>query len=125
MALYSSMACVKENALASYVTFNTLVVPWKGKCWCNPPYSNITPWVDKITMEESATVALLIPSPNGESYFANIIPNAFELHIVGRIGFIDASDNPVNCNNRGSSLFIFDRRNIIEYPAGERRYVKR
>ena len=25
-----------------------LVTPWHGLIWCNPPFSNISPWIDKM-----------------------------------------------------------------------------
>jgi hypothetical protein len=28
---------------------NGLWVPWTGRVWCNPPYDDIEPWVDRIT----------------------------------------------------------------------------
>lgn len=110
------VACTADNALAGYMAPDTLIIPWKGKCWCNPPYSNIPVWVDKILSENNTTVALLIPSPNGESYYSKIIPNSYEIHIIGRIAFLDQFGNPVNGNNRGSSLFIFGE----HYPKGVR-----
>jgi hypothetical protein len=25
-----------------------LTTPWVGRVWCNPPYSNVTPWAKKL-----------------------------------------------------------------------------
>ena len=25
-----------------------LITPWNGLVWCNPPFSNISPWIDKM-----------------------------------------------------------------------------
>jgi len=35
-----------------------LTQPWNGLIWCNPPYSNIEPWVDRL-IEHKNGVALL------------------------------------------------------------------
>ena len=41
---------------------NSLVRSWAGLNWCNPPYSNIRPWVEKAALEANLgnrTVMLL------------------------------------------------------------------
>lgn len=38
-----------------------LAVPWRGLVWCNPPYSNVTPWVVKaIADSRSAGTMMLV-----------------------------------------------------------------
>jgi phage N-6-adenine-methyltransferase len=116
-------ACDRDNALATPI-FNhdgedALSVEWGGVCWCNPPYSDIAPWVEKAIASDAITV-MLIPSPNGESYYANLIENSHEIAIQGRISFIDAHGNSKNGNTRGSSLFI-----INGYAKGSRTIVNR
>lgn len=41
-----------------------LVQPWCGeRIWCNPPYSNIRPWVEKATHEPYASlIVMLLPA---------------------------------------------------------------
>lgn len=35
---------------------------WAGhRVWCNPPYSNIRPWVEKAARREADLVAMLLP----------------------------------------------------------------
>lgn len=45
---------------------NGLVMPWVGHCWCNPPFSDIEPWVIKAWREmrdpATKTVTMLLPS---------------------------------------------------------------
>lgn len=41
---------------------NALVQPWEGRCFMNPPYSNVSPWLEKAVAETKrgvTTVALL------------------------------------------------------------------
>lgn len=63
---------------------------------------------------------MLVPSPNGESYYDRLIANSHEIHIVGRIAFIGADGKPKSGNSRGSSLFI-----IGGYGKGSRSFAHR
>ena len=116
-------ACDRNNALAdpiaNYDGQDALSINWGGVCWCNPPYSNITPWIEKAIASDAITV-MLIPSPNGESYYSALIKNSHEIAIQGRISFIGADGKPKNGNTRGSSLFI-----INGYAKGSRSIVNR
>jgi hypothetical protein len=46
-----------------------LVAPWEGRAWMNPPYSNVTPWVERL-IEHGDGVCLL---PFGRSRWLNRI----------------------------------------------------
>jgi hypothetical protein len=39
---------------------NGLVLPWKGRVWLNPPYSNADPWVQKIAAHKSGIACLAV-----------------------------------------------------------------
>lgn len=48
---------------------NGLVQPWRGeRVWCNPPYSNIRPWVEKAWAEFGGVelVCMLLPANRTE-----------------------------------------------------------
>lgn len=119
-------ACTHENAVATPV-WNMTSRPdaladecvWSGRCWCNPPYSDIAPWIEKAIRSDAVT-AMLIPTPNGESYFHDLIKHSHEISIVGRLAFLGADGQPKKGNNRGSSLFI-----INGYGQGSRSYIRR
>lgn len=59
----------REQALwQQYAYGDGLTLPWTGTVWCNPPYSNILPWVCK-AWESSATatsVCMVVPNNRGE-----------------------------------------------------------
>lgn len=108
-------ACNSDNALAKPVwrgraDCDALESVWTGALFCNPPYSDIAPWVDKAirSAECCATVVMLIPSPNGEAYHARALRHAKRLILInGRIAFINADGKPVSGNNRGSCIYVF------------------
>lgn len=107
-------ACTVRNALAMPLwkgrrDHDALACRWRGRLWCNPPYSDIGPWIDK-ALDCVGIVALLIPSPNGESYYARLIPAAYEIYISGRLAFLDSDGEPRKGNTRGSSLFLLGGR---------------
>lgn len=116
-------ACTKENALAMpiYVGVDpdALAVEWHGRCWCNPPYDFIEPWVTE-AIGSSAITAMLIPTPNGEDRYGALFEHSHEISIVGRLAFIGADGKPVSGNTRGSSLFI-----INGYGQGSRSFITR
>lgn len=119
-------ACCFDNALAEpiwWLGVNTagdaLKVDWYGRCWCNPPYNKIEPWIEKALASDAIT-AMLIPSPNGESRYGQLMQYAHEVSIVGRLAFLKPDGTPVSGNTRGSSLFI-----INGYGQGTRSFVER
>lgn len=79
--------------------------------FCNPPYSDIDPWVERAIEEASDgfTTVMLIPDVNGEERFEAIMREAtLIIHIVGRVNFI-RPDNGLEYkgNNRGSCIVEF------------------
>lgn len=80
--------------------------------WCNPPYSDIMPWVDKAIeqMERGCLTVMLIPADTSVKWFKKAFDNCSECHFIsGRLAFINAeTQKPVSGNNKGSVVFIFD-----------------
>ena len=65
---------------------------WQGETvFVNPPYSNISQWVEKAWKEgrkEGTTVVMLIPSRTDTKYFHNYIYHRSEIRFVkGRLKF--------------------------------------
>lgn len=80
--------------------------------WCNPPYSDIMPWVKKAIKEmgRGCLTVMLIPADTSVKWFKAAFENCTECHFIsGRLSFINAeTQKPVNGNNKGSVVFIFD-----------------
>jgi phage N-6-adenine-methyltransferase len=63
------------------------------RCWCNPPYSNPSPWVDKALLEssKSALVVMLLPADASTQWYQRMkdVPSRVTLlHPPGRIRFL-------------------------------------
>ena len=81
-----------------------------GYVWCNPPYSDISPWVDKAIEAQAkglGTVMLVMADPSVK-WFAKAQKYATEIRFVteGRIAFLN-DGVPQSGNNKGSVFFIF------------------
>ena len=84
-----------------------------GNVWCNPPYSQIGPWVElctRLARETGYVFVMLLPADTSVKWFAEAMRECSECHLIsGRISFInDETCEPVSGNNRGSAVFIFD-----------------
>ena len=91
---------------------DALICHWGDVNWCNPPYSNITPWIQKAIIEHDAqdkTTVMLIPADTSVKWFKLAYESCNEVRFIsGRISFINAeTQKPVNGNNKGSVLFIW------------------
>lgn len=84
---------------------------WLSSNWCNPPYSNITPWVEKSVEQhqQGKTIVMLVPADTSVKWFKLAYDSCNEVRFIsGRISFINAdTQKPVNGNNKGSVLFIW------------------
>ncbi len=90
--------------------------------WCNPPYSNIKPWVQKCyTMAEATgkVFVMLIPADTSVKWFKLAFEHCTECHFIsGRLSFInEETKQPVNGNNKGSVVFVFDPQSPFKQQA--------
>jgi phage N-6-adenine-methyltransferase len=85
--------------------------------FCNPPYSNIQPFLDLAIqgIELGRTTVLLIPELNGEKRTKDIMRYASEIvHFSQRVSFIRPDNGqPYKGNNRGSIVAVFQKRQMI------------
>ncbi len=85
-----------------------LSAPWTGeRVWCNPPFSNIKPWVEKALRREADLVVLLLPSNRTEQAWwqeliepERIMGTVKVEFLQGRMRFIAARDSKVRPNQR-------------------------
>jgi len=107
-------ASIEDRLVPAFFSesMNALHQQWPAvPCWCNPPYSDVGPWVDK-AIEASclgATVVMLVPADTSVVWFRKAYDTAAEVRFIsGRLSFIHAETRqPVDGNNKGSVLLIW------------------
>lgn len=97
---------------------NALALNWADLlpisfAWCNPPYSDITPWVRKAIDEyrKGIGTVMLVPADTSVGWFGMARQACTEVRFItdGRLSFIRAdTGKPVNGNNKGSMFLIFN-----------------
>jgi len=92
---------------------------WGLVNWCNPPYSEIMPWVCQTLTQASVyscKTVMLIPADTSVKWFKVAFDNCTECHFIsGRLSFINAeTGKPVSGNNKGSVVFIFDPKSPVK-----------
>lgn len=119
------VAASKANALC--VNFideqlNALTFNWKDfgdglnggdYAWCNPPYSDITPWVRKAAEQAKLGIGcvMLVMADTSVGWYAEAIKTCQEVRFIvgGRISFLDPeTGKPANGNNKGSMLLVWN-----------------
>lgn len=87
------------NRLEDALTVNWHQLGDRG--WLNPPYSHIAPWVSKAVLEAKRgfTTTMLIPTPNGEAYYKDVLEQELEF-IIGRVSFIASMDYSYTKGNK-------------------------
>lgn len=104
-----------------------------GYVWCNPPYSDITPWIDlaiKNRNEHGVGTVLLIPADTSVKWFGKCVDEADEITFIteGRVNFVRAdTGETISGNTKGSMMVLF---NTSKNPNGlqtyyvDREYIK-
>lgn len=79
--------------------------------WLNPPYSDITPWMQKAIEQAKRgfTTVLLVPQDNGEDRYGDCVHGTASEYrtITGRIAYLNGMGVPVSGNTRGSALVVY------------------
>ncbi|MEI7410081.1 phage N-6-adenine-methyltransferase [Pectobacterium aroidearum] len=121
---YLDVCASKSNALTTrFITeeIDCLNVSWQryfpahssAYAWCNPPYSNPLPFIQKAAQENtdnSIGVVMLLPADTSVKWFSEAAKTASEVRFItnGRLQFLNAgTGKPVNGNTKGSMLIIW------------------
>ncbi|MGJ0636800.1 phage N-6-adenine-methyltransferase [Xenorhabdus bovienii] len=115
---YLDAAADAQNTLCThYLTErdNALECDWEsyGSIFCNPPYSKITPWIKKATIEcrkQCQSIVMLVPNDTSVGWFKLARESVDEARLItgGRIQFVPAGVREKNSSNpKGSMLLIW------------------
>lgn len=96
-----------------------LITPWQGRVWCNPPYSKVTPWANKLLSHQNG-IALL---PVGKSMWFDKLWELCDgiLTLPSSLKFIK-SDGSVAGIMTSTMLFAFgevNRQSLIDSGLGK------
>jgi phage N-6-adenine-methyltransferase len=148
----ADMACSDENKLC-HVGYteqsDSLSLNWMNEIdgidfdyaankyvWCNPPYSNPLPWVNKAleAQKDGLGVVMLLNNDMSVGWFARALIGVSEVRCIigdlkengsyssGRIGFLNGEGKPVNGNNKPQFFLIF---NPFKIGANVTTYIKK
>lgn len=88
---------------------NTYVWNYKCGAFCNPPYGNLMPWVERFSLECSRgwLVVALLPANTDTRWFAHCWETAAEIwFLTPRVSFI-TDGKPVKGNTGGSMIVVW------------------
>jgi phage N-6-adenine-methyltransferase len=93
-----------------------LKLPWKHRNWCNPPYSNVVPWlrkgIEEMNQNNRFSVFLLKADPSTKWFHDLVYPFASEIRFLkGRIRFVLKGEPAPWLPPWGSMLVVFDPNN--------------
>lgn len=90
------VAADRENSVVpGHFCDNGLIEPWAPHTvWCNPPYSNIAPWVEKAIREPYAEIHMLLPVFTETDWFERLLEARATLFFLRpRLKFEGATSN--------------------------------
>lgn len=90
--------------------------------WCNPPYSDISPWVDKAieAQLDGLGVVMLLNQDTSVGWFYKALKYVSEIRFItgsekesggfsgGRLAFIDENGKPASGNNKPQFILVFN-----------------
>jgi len=117
-----------ENAKCKkYYTIddNALLQDWDLFNFCNPPYSNIEPFINKAILEaqKGNHTCMLLPSRTSNGYWETIFDNAHVIFIGGRLSFGGHNNTKGSCAAEGSAYVLFYPDTIRDPGAEEKNKV--
>lgn len=112
------VATNEQNALCPYfltLEQNALKSDWisLGAIWCNPPYSEIKPWIVKAAEQcskQHKPIVMLLPADQSTGWYSLALKSVDEVRIIvdGRINFVDPNTGAEKKgNSKGSLLLIW------------------
>lgn len=84
-----------------------LRAPWLGRCWVNPPYTAISPWLAKLADHEAGGTALIFARTETLAFQAHVFGRAAAvLFLAGRLTFCKPNGQPGKGNAGAPSVLV-------------------
>ena len=112
----------KSNALSLEWGFEPLYISHGSYIWCNPPYSNPLPWVQKVIQEsqENGIGAVMLLNCDLSVEWSSLLLNLNctiihptasgskkdKTYCNGRVAFLNDNNKPIDSNNKSQAFFI-------------------
>lgn len=90
---------------------NGLTKPWAGRVFMNPPYSDIDPWIEKMTHHRNGIVLVFARMGTAWMCHASGIADAI-FFLDGRIKFVDKKERAAGSANAPSMLLAYGEQNV-------------
>ena len=94
-----------------------LQTAWHGRVWLNPPYSDATPWLEKMALHRNGT-ALIFARVETDAWHRWIWPYAYRVFFPkGRIQFCLPDGTQKNGSGAPSAIVVYtesDARKVLE-----------
>ena len=85
---------------------NGLMLPWTGRVWLNPPYSDLLSWLNRAAMHQNVT-ALVFTRTETRAFQEFVFPYAHSLLFInGRIFFHDVNGIKAKSSGGAASVLI-------------------
>lgn len=89
---------------------NALELPWFGRVWMNPPFSKVTPWIDRF-LDHNNGIGLVPLSSNGRWVNKLWDSNVAFCYLPANLAFVGASGHEVKMRWR-TTMFAAGQDNI-------------
>lgn len=94
---------------------NGLIQPWEGRRWLNPPYSKVSPWLERAISEtdsgRASLVVALLPACTDTRWFHGLVKDRAEIRFIkGRVRFFGWQKTPITQPKTPSILAIYRHR---------------
>lgn len=116
-------AATEQNKKCASYLKDGLSEPWIGQVFCNPPYSNIMPWLMKAVIETQSDnckrAVFVLPAELSTKWGSYCVNNAAQIIFLvgGRVQFVAPKGVKTSSNTKGTMIVLFNDR--ASHPSTE------
>lgn len=105
-----------------------LAVEWYGDVWCNPPYSDPLPWVqralDTLAVRKARSVTFLVPLGRGAQWDDLLMRYSAGLVPLGRVRFVPPDGLVESSTPWGAALYFLTPASVASASTSRPRYER-